>query len=162
MQESELNYKIDAALGEISQSLNTYCSCDIQRSYFDDAQFTCNELDKDRVILQARVAGTSQSDSKTLLDYLQLWIQNSPNVTIRGERLSTDARCDVAIESIGDISDCNNITRFTEYPSMSDGNLTAEEIVSIVLGSAGIGCLMLIAALIGLLCFTKFKPRYEI
>ncbi len=160
MQESELNYKIDAVLEAISQSLNAYCSCDIQRSYFDDAHFMCNEIDKDRVILQARVAGTSQSDSKTLLDYLELWLQSSPKVAIRGKLLSTDARCDVSIESIGDISDCYSIT---EYPTRvaSDEKLTAETIVSIALGLAVIGCLMLIAALIGgLVCFSKFKPRY--
>ncbi len=131
-------------------------------SYFGDTQFVCNEIDESRVIFQAQVVGTVQTDSKTLVDFLQLWIMTTPTVVIQEELLTLDTTCQVAIDGFNNTSDCVIFDGGPTETVTGDKSLSTEGIINVALGLGVLLCLILIVLLVAAICIAKKrnKQRY--
>ena len=103
-QQDDPESKIASVLYQLETVLNRRCFCSITPAYFGESRFICDEVarDNERVIFQARLIGTTRTNSSQLLAYIQEWVSTGPHITVLGVQLDPDSTCSVYLESLGD------------------------------------------------------------
>lgn len=148
---------------EFAKAIDSYCDCNIDLSYFNQAQFICTEIDVNRVIVQATIVGVANADSSTMVEYLQRWASSAPEVIVSGIRLTVDDNCPVGeVTVLGEATNTSCIViaePTTERIEGTSAALDSTEIITIVLGiGLGISVLVIIVLLV-MICYNNIKSR---
>ena len=102
--------------------LTASCSdCGITSDIIDRQSFSCNPESPTYVTYRARLEGTSETDSGSLISLIEDWVRGGPSIIVTGVRLTVDSECSVAISSLSE-EECDTTTSSTSSRSSSSNN----------------------------------------
>ena len=88
------------------------------------------------IIYRARLEGTSQRDSGSLISVIETWVSSEPSFIVTELLMTVDSQCTVVILSLSDHGDCTQtITDTNTTPSSSSSDSTSSNTAAIIGGS---------------------------
>ena len=116
---------INAILKELTASCP---ECGITDDIIDKQSFACFPESPTYVTYRARLEGTSETDSGSLISLIEEWVSGGASIIVTGVLMTVDAECSVAISSLNE-GECSlpitNSTTTTEnsntttFPTLS-------------------------------------------
>ena len=83
--------------------LTASCSdCGITSDIIDRQSFSCNPESPTYVTYRARLEGTSETDSGSLISLIEDWVRGGASIIVKGVRMTVDSECSVAISSLSE------------------------------------------------------------
>ena len=139
--------KLDDITNEISKTLTDSCSgCGITNNIVDIQSLNCFRNSHTYVTYQARLEGTSETDSGSLVSLIEKWVSGRPSNSVTGILMTVDPECPVAISSL------------SEGECLSTTSSSSSDTVFIIGGAVAIIFILLIAIIIVIAIIT-FKLR---
>ena len=112
----------------------TECSSEIidQQSLL----IVCSPDSPAQVTYRARLEGTSQASSSSLISLIEEWVSGEPSVTVKGATLRVDSGCPVAISSL-DEKECEQPTTdsTTDSSTGSDSSSSTSDNTAALVGA---------------------------
>ena len=68
----------------------------------DKQSFSCYEESPTHITYRARLEGTSERDSDTLISVIEEWVRGEDSIIVAGVRMPVDALCSVIISSLNE------------------------------------------------------------
>ena len=90
---------------EVVDQLTASCSdCDITSDIIDreTRSFACFPESPTYVTYRARLEGTSETDSGSLISLIEDWVRGGPSIVVTGVLMTVDSECSVAISSLSE------------------------------------------------------------
>ena len=122
----------------VMDQLTDSCSdCGITSDIIDTLSFACYPESPTYVTYRARLEGTSETDSGSLISLIEDWVRDGATVIVTGVLMTLDSDCSVAISSLNE-GECDTTTASTSSQSSSNnaaiigGTVAAVVIVLIV------------------------------
>ena len=148
--------KLEDVKSALLEQLKLSCA-ECSSDTIDTQSFSCYEESPTHITYRARLEGTSERDSDTLISAIEEWVRGGTSLIVTGIRMTVDSDCSVAISS-PDEPECSLST-----PVMNSDSAT--NIPLIVAGVAGV-IVTATAALILIMCLLKSchkcsKTSYE-
>ena len=117
----------DAKLADITDTvvriLSASCAdCDITSDIIDMELFAC--FSESHVTYRAKLEGTSETDSSSLISLIEDWVVSKANIGVSGLLMKVDANCSVEISSFseGECSEIIEIPNPTSTPNINVGS----------------------------------------
>ena len=119
-QSSELDVKQGDITAEVIEHLSTSCA-ECSSKTIAKPSFKCYDGSPTRVTYRARLEGTSETDSDTLISLIEEWVRGEPSIGVAGVLMTVDPQCSVAISSLSE-EECStplppSTTDSTESPT---------------------------------------------
>ena len=93
----KLEHITNAVIGE----LTTLCAtCGITDDIIDKQSFACSPEFPTYVTYRARLEGTSETDSGSLISLIEEWVSGGASIIVTGVLMTVDSDCSVAISSL--------------------------------------------------------------
>ena len=145
--------------------LNTSCTdCDISDDIIDRQLLTCFEESLSVVTYRARLEGTSETNSESLISLIEDWVsRGGTNIIVTGIVMTLDADCSIAISSLSQPIEPECST--TETMSDSIGTTKMADNTTIIIGGTAviivfiISVAIVIIALAGLVLKRRSLPQ---
>ena len=99
---------ISSAMVEQLMGSCTECSSDI----IDKPSFSCFDESPKHVTYRARLEGTSETDSGSLISLIEQWVRGGASIIVTGVLMTVDSECSVVISSLSE-GECSPITPTT-------------------------------------------------
>ena len=97
----------------VIDNLNASCAeCDITTDIIDKQFFFCNPETPTYVTYSARLEGTSETDSGSLISLIEEWVRNGTSIIMAGVEMTVNSECSVAISYLTE-KDCFPTTEST-------------------------------------------------
>ena len=138
---------MDDITNAVSKVLTDSCSgCGITNNIIDIQSLNCFPNSHTYVTYRARMEGTSETDSGSLISLIEKWVSGRPSITVTGILMSVDPDCSVAISSLSE-GECSSTTGPTSSGPQSSSGSTAAIIgvVVVVIFILLIGTIIVIA-----------------
>ena len=111
----------------VVEELTESCAeCGISSDIIDRQSFSCFPESPTHVTFRARLGGSSETDSGSLISLLESWVSDGATIIVTGVLMTVDAECSVAISSLGE-GECSMTTTQpsdTSTPSSTDSTGT--------------------------------------
>ena len=153
------NNYLNIITSEIVEAITQRCDCEYSINYIVNEHFQCSEEQSSTcVTYRARLYCTRDQERMVLVDYMQDWINSSPDVIQTDSLLRIDTNCEVVINSFND-SLC---TYMMNNDTMSGTNETVIEdsglLQTILIAGSTVGVLSFIL-IVGLvvICVYRYK-----
>ena len=137
---NETDQKLDDITSAVVEQLNDQCRCGVTSDNIDGALLRCFESSSLYVTYRARLSGTPDSDSHTLVSYLEDWVSGGPSITVQSDLMRIDSVCPVNIETFHD-EECD------ETP-VSQSSVDSTIIIAIIGGTVAVVVTVTIAVLL--------------
>ena len=95
-----------AVLEELTDSC---AECGISSDIIDRQSFSCFPESPTHVTFRARLGGSSETDSGSLISLLESWVSGGATIIVTGVLMTVDAECSVAISSLSE-GECSMTT----------------------------------------------------
>ena len=83
------------------EELTSSCSdCGITNDIIDKQSFSCFSESPTYVTYRARLEGTSETDSGSLISLIEEWVSGGASIIVTGVLMTVDSECSVAISSL--------------------------------------------------------------
>ena len=109
------------------EELTDSCAeCGISSDIIDRQSFSCFPESPTHVTFRARLGGSSETDSGSLISLLESWVSGGATIIVTGVLMTVDAECSVAISSLSE-GECSMTTTQppdTGSPSSTDSTGT--------------------------------------
>ena len=123
--------KLEDITSAIIDQLTDSCSdCDITSDIIDRQSFSCYPESPRYVTYRARLEGTSETDSGSLISLIEDWVRGGASIMLTRVLITVDMDCAVAISSFNE-RECSSSTDETD--TSSDPTIGAVITVVIVL-----------------------------
>ena len=87
----------------VLDKLTTSCTeCSITSDIIDRQAFTCFAESPTSVTYRARLEGTPETDSGSLISLIEEWVSGGPSIIVTGILMTVDSECSVAISSLSE------------------------------------------------------------
>ena len=94
----------------VLQQLTTSCAeCDITNETIDMQLIACVSESPTYVTYRARVDGTSESDSDSLISLIEEWASGGASIIVTGVLMTVDPTCSIGISSLSE-GECSPLT----------------------------------------------------
>ena len=121
--------KLEHITNAVIEELTASCAeCGITNDIIDKQSFACSPESPTYVTYHARLEGTSETDSGSLISLIEEWVSGGANIIVTEVLMTVDSECSVAISSLSE-GECSlpvtNSTTTTEnsntttFPSLS-------------------------------------------
>ena len=111
----------------VLEELTASCAeCGISSDIIDRQSFSCFPESPTHVTFRARLGGSSETDSGSLISLLESWVSGGATIIVTGVLMTVDAECSVAISSLSE-GECSMTTTQppdTSTPSSTDSTGT--------------------------------------
>ena len=131
--------KLEDIASAVVEELNELCQCNVSSDNIDEAFFRCFEPSSLYVTYRARLSSTPDTDSSTLVSYLESWVSGGPSITVQSIQMRIDHSCSVDIEEF-DSGEC--VQTPASQSSTSTDNTAA------IIGSTTVVVLLVIVAVL--------------
>ena len=84
----------------VEEELSASCQCQITNDIIDEESFACSEASPNSVTYRARLSGTSERDSASLIYIIEDWVSNGPTIHVRGVLMLLGDNCSSAISDL--------------------------------------------------------------
>ena len=99
---------------EVVDQLTASCSdCGITSDIIDKQSFACYPESPTYVTYRARLEGTSETDSGSLISLIEDWVRGGASIIVTGVLMTVDSECSVAISSLNE-GECLEIPPITD------------------------------------------------
>ena len=133
MQGTERNEKLDDITRAVVKELTASCAeCGISSDVIDEQSFACFPESPTHVTFRARLGGSSETDSVSLIPLLESWVSGGATIIVTGILMTVDAECSVAISSLSEGECVHGTTTGTSSTSQSSTDNTAAIIGGLV------------------------------
>ena len=148
--------KLKDITSTILEQLTDSCiRCGITNDIIDKQLFICYPESPTYVTYRARLEGTSETDSGSLISLIEDWVNSGDSVSVTGVLLAVDTDCPVAISSLNDggCSPPASTTSSTTHSTASSSNNTTA-----IIGGA-VAIILIIASVIVLIAIIILKLK---
>ena len=129
--------KLEEISNAVIDKLNATCTeCGITNDIIDEQSFFCNPESLTYVTYTARLEGTSETDSGSLISLIEVWVSKESSIVMAGVELAVNSECSVAISTLTD-KDC--------FPTIETTMTTTDNTISAITG--GVVAVVFIIAL---------------
>ena len=121
---------------EVVKQLTASCSdCGISSDIISTQSFSCNPESPTYVIYRARLEGTSETDSGSLISLIEDWVRGGASIIVTGVRMTVDSECSVAISSLNE-GECLEIPPITDHTATTatSSNANGSTNTAIIIG----------------------------
>ena len=95
--------KLEIITSAVLEQLTIMCTeCGITSDIIDTPSFACFPESPTSVTYRARLLGTSEADSGSLISLIEEWVSGGAGIIITGVLVTVDSECPVAISSLGE------------------------------------------------------------
>ena len=116
-QSTERKEKLEDITSAVLEELTSSCAeCGITSDIIDKPSFACYPESPTHVTYRARLEGTSETDSGSLISLIKDWVSGGAGITVTGVLMTVDSVCSVAISSL----ECSSSTTTSSSQSSSD------------------------------------------
>ena len=130
--------KLEDITSAVLEELTGSCAeCGITSGIIDRQSFACYPESPMYVTYRARLEGTSETDSGSLISLIEDWVSGGTSIIVTGVLMTVDSECSVAISSLSE-RECSSSTTTSSSQSSSDntaaiiGGVVAVVIVLII------------------------------
>ena len=104
LQVSSTNKKLeDNITNAVIEELTASCAeCGITDDIIDEQSFACFPESPTYVTYRARLEGTSETDSGSLISLIEEWVSGGTSIIVTGVLVTVDSECSVAISSLSE------------------------------------------------------------
>ena len=116
----------DITSAVVKQLTASCAECSISSDIIDEQSFSCFPESPTHVTFRARLGGSSETDSGSLISLLESWVSGGATIIVTGVLMTVDAECSVAISSLSE-GECSMTTTQppdTGSPSSTDSTGT--------------------------------------
>ena len=119
MQVTSTDQKLKDITSAVVKVLTNLCSdCAIKDDIIDMQSFACYPESPTHVTYRARLGGTSETESGSLISLLEDWVNGRASVIVTGVLMTVDSECSVAISSLSE-EECSTMQTPTTDPTTS-------------------------------------------
>ena len=87
----------------VLQQLTVSCTeCGVTSDIIDTPSFACFPESPTSVTYRARLEGTSETDSGSLISLIEEWVRDGTSIIITGVLMTVDSECSVTISSLSE------------------------------------------------------------
>ena len=109
----------------VLEELTASCAeCGISSDIIDRQSFACFPESPTHVTFRARLGGSSETDSGSLISLLESWVSGGATIIVTGVLMTVDAECSVAISSLSE-GECSMTT--TQLPDTTASSATTSD-----------------------------------
>ena len=122
----------------------------------DEEYFVCDPESPGYVTYRARLEGTSETDSGSLVSLIETWVKTGPNITAGGYYMTVSSECPPSVSDTNE-GPCRSSTDDTDESFFTKQNI-------IIIAGAGGGALLIIFVVlicIIILCCCKCCCRHK-
>ena len=95
--------KLEIITSAVLEQLTIMCTeCGITSDIIDTPSFACFPESPTSVTYRARLLGTSETDSGSLISLIEEWVSGGAGIIMTGVLVTVDTKCPVAISSLGE------------------------------------------------------------
>ena len=94
--------KLEDITSVLQETLGDLCACNFTSNKIDKTFFHCFDPLSYYVTYRARLSGTPETDSHTLISHIEDWVSGGPSILVQGVLLIIDNECSVSISSVDD------------------------------------------------------------
>ena len=120
----------DMAIGVLEELTDSCSDCGITNDVIDKQSFSCFPESPTYVTYRARLGGTSETDSGSLISLIEEWVSGGASIIVTGVLMTVDSECSVAISSLSE-GEC--LTSDSSGCSCSDTGAIIAGVVVIIL-----------------------------
>ena len=111
--------KLEDITNAVLEELTGSCAeCGITSDIIDRQSFACYPKSPTHVTYRARLEGTSETDSGSLISLIDDWVSGGASIIVTGVLMTVDSECSVAISSLSE-GECSVIETPTTDPTTS-------------------------------------------
>ena len=140
--------KLDDILNAVLEHLKVPCP-ECSAVIIDEQSFSCYEESPTHVTYRARLSGTSERASDSLISLIEDWVRVGPTIIVTGVLLTVDSHCSVAISSPSD----------PECSTAATSNSGATPSIPIIVGGVVVGVIAVIAMAVAIPVTTKLVVK---
>ena len=129
--------------------LSDSCQCEVTTDSIDEESFACSEESPNYVTYRARLSGTSEQDSASLISLIEDWVATGPTIRVGGELLKVDKDCSPAISNFTD-EECSSVGT-----TVSPSDITLAIVGGVVVFVVLVTCSMVMV----LICLNMFSTK---
>ena len=120
----EKNEKLEDITSAVVKELTASCAeCGISSDIIDEQFFACFPESPTHVTFRARLGGSSETDSGSLISLLESWVSGGATIIVTAVLMTVDAECSVAISSLNE-GECSMTT--TQPPDTTASSDTSQ------------------------------------
>ena len=109
----------------LEQLVVSCTDCAITSDVIERQSFACYDDSPTSVTYRARVSGTSETDSGSLISLIEKWLSGGVSIIVNGIIITVDSDCSVAISSLSE-GECSPTPPPTTPPT-NDTNMTTTD-----------------------------------
>ena len=118
--------------------LQASCGECVSEMVIDNQFFVCHPESPSHVTYQARLEGTSERESGSLISLIEEWVRRGgASVIVTGVLMTVDPDCSVAISSISEGECVENVSNSPENVTSSSEAKDSQLIMYLIIGAAG-------------------------
>ena len=132
-QNTERREKLEDITSAVLEELTSSCDeCGITSDIIDKPSFACYPESPTYVTYRARLEGTSETDSGSLISLIEDWVSGGTSIIVTGVLMTVDSECSVAISSLNE-GECSSSTTTFSSQSPSDTAAIIGGVVAVVI-----------------------------
>ena len=133
LQASSTNDKLDDITNTVIEELTALCTeCGITNDIIDKESLACFPESPTYVTYRARLEGTSETDSGSLISLIEEWVSGGASIIVTGVLMTVDSECSVAISSLSE-GECSSTTDSTMTANDSPITAIVGGVVAVIL-----------------------------
>ena len=95
--------KLEIITSAVLHQLTLSCTeCGVTSAFIDAPSFACFPESPTSVTYRARLLGTSETDSGSLISLIEEWVSGGASIIMTGVLMTVDSKCSVAISSLSE------------------------------------------------------------
>ena len=125
LQTTSTEQKLEDITSAVLEELTDSCAeCGISSDIIDKQSFACFPESPTHVTFRARLGGSSETDSGSLISLLESWVSGGATIIVTGVLMTVDTECSVAISSLSE-GECS--MTITQPPDTTTSSMTSSE-----------------------------------
>ena len=130
LQVSSTNEKLeDNITNAVIEELTASCAeCGITNDIIDKQSFACFPESPTYVTYRARLEGTSETDSGSLISLIEEWVSSGASIIVTGVLMTVNSECSVAISSLSE-GECSSTQPPTTNTSAASESTNSAAII---------------------------------
>ena len=158
----EKNEKLEDITSVVLEELTDSCAeCGISSDIIDEQFFACFPESPTHVTFRARLGGSSETDSVSLISLLESWVSGGATIIVTAVLMTVDAECSVAISSLSE-GECSMTTRQPpDTTASSETSQTSTDNTAAIIGGVVVAVVFIIALTVLIVALVLRSRRRE-
>ena len=160
-QSSERDIKLQDIENPVLDHLITSCP-ECGDVVIDRQSFACYPESPTHVTYRARLEGTSETDSGSLISLIEEWVRGGASIIVTGVLMTVDSECSVAISSLSE-GECSTAPPPTTDlgTSTSTGKTLSDNTTAIVGGALAVVVIVLVLIIVFMIVAVTMKNHHR-